>query len=357
MAQPTRTSTPSSTTAMLMTRSEAGGTDAGIENRFALTGAQRSRYERDGFVVLPDVVPGDVLGDMRRVLADAVDRLAHSWCTEGWIRDACETLPLERRYGALCRQLPAPPPVDWRKLLVSRPVYRLWQRPELLGRVRSLLGDEVFAHGLWNGEPLEPGNPIQAVSWHRDADLHGWQGSDLRVVSLWFPLVPVEERSGCLQFVPGSHRSHYHYRHLRPAGGSGGRTSQLNAHEPMSLVLEPGDAVIFCDRVLHQSLDNLADHVRWSMEIRFCEAAEAAASREAGGYRCHSAAATASVETYETWAARYVDTLDRIDAVDDPVVDGIVGLSGDTELSWRFPKGSATLSPATVSRSSIRVKE
>ncbi len=66
-------------------------------------------------------------------------------------------------YGALRRQFPATVSNSWRRMLVSREIYDVWQYPPLIGIIRQLLGDELYASSIRNGRPRGPDQPVQTI--------------------------------------------------------------------------------------------------------------------------------------------------------------------------------------------------
>lgn len=273
---------------------------------YALSQADLETYARDGVIVLRDVVPASVRDELRSLFAETVDRLATQWHREGFISDTCEALPFETRFAALREQLPARFPTSWRKILVSPTVYQLWQLPQLVGPVRSLLGDELYAHGVWNGRPREPNNPVQKVLWHQDAHYYrDWDPADGGLVSVWIPLVAVDEQSACLEMALGSHRQGQFPRFRGENRLFTVADEHLQGFPHKAMVMEPGDALLFTDTTLHQSLDNTSDHVRWSIDIRFGQATPEIISKTPRGYYCFSERDPSRVESFSVWADRY----------------------------------------------------
>jgi phytanoyl-CoA hydroxylase len=277
-----------------------------VTHPHALTPEQLAAYDRDGALLLKGVVPQQVIRDLRALFEQTVDTLATQWHQEGFVADACADRPFETRFAGLREQLPARFPTSWRKILVSPTVYGLWQLPELLGPMRSILGDEVYAHGVWNGRPREPNNPIQKVLWHQDAHYYrDWDAADGKLVSVWIPIVPVDEESACLEMALGSHTEGRFERFRGVNRLFTVADADLDGYERRAFRMEPGDALAFTDTTLHQSLDNVSDHVRWSIDIRFGEATPQVISKTPRGYYCFSASDPSRVEPYEAWADRY----------------------------------------------------
>jgi phytanoyl-CoA hydroxylase len=273
---------------------------------FALTDDQIAQFDEQGFLILRGIVPAEVRDRVQAIFEQVVDKLATAWKAEGLVSSTYDDLTFEKRFAALRAELPARFPTSWRKALVSTAVYDLWQQPELLGRIRSLVGDEVYAHGVWNGRPREPHTAVQKILWHQDAHYYkGWNSSDGKLISMWMPLVPVTAESGCLQMAPGSHTRGYIDRIRGFNGLFTVADEELKGSDIVTAEMNPGDALIFTDLTLHQALPNEADFVRWSIDIRFGTATPEIISKTPRGYYCFSGEDPSRVESFETWQARY----------------------------------------------------
>lgn len=108
--------------------------------------------------------------------------------------------------------------------------------------MRQLFGDKLYASTIWNGRPRASQQRVQTVDWHQDAQyMQEYEPVKDRVVSAWIPLVPVDEHSGCLQVIPGSHT-----KGLRPEirvernNLLGLADDEFTGMEPVSCVMDPG---------------------------------------------------------------------------------------------------------------------
>lgn len=80
-------------------------------------------------------------------------------------------------------------------------------------------------------------------------------------LGIWVPLVDVDERNGCLAVVPGSHRWS---RKLRWPGSNfafRNRTADL-AQQAVTLPLQAGSAVVYCQKLIHTSSPNRSSETR-----------------------------------------------------------------------------------------------
>ena len=277
-----------------------------------VTDEEVAAFDRDGFLIRRGVIDNDTLAGLRRVFADAVDRLADSWVEAGVIDNPARDESFDQRWNVLRAQLPAMYATAWRRILVSPEVYALWQHPVLVETARALIGEELIAHSVWNGRPRDSGGlDTQRIHWHQDAHYYKqWDASDGKLVSAWLPLVPVDEAAGCLQMGPGSHK-----QGLVPQVPSvNGLRTVADEHvpaQPFTASMEPGDVLFFTDLTLHRALDNTAGRVRWSIDIRYGEATEPVVRKSGRGYICHSADPS-KVESYEQWRAKYQYSLKEL---------------------------------------------
>lgn len=275
----------------------------------SLTPEQLASYEREGFLLVPGVLEQATLDALRDVFARAVDQQAEEWFATGMIKDRCAGAPFETRYGLLRDQLPATFSNSWRRIIVSPAVYRVWQHPALVGIVRSLVGDELWASRTWNGRPRAPRQIKQTIDWHQDAHYspNYDPANDTPQISVWMPLVPVDEQSGCLQVARGSHKRGYRPMvKVERNGLVGLGPDDLRDIDACSCVMRPGDVLLFNELTYHRSLDNASDRVRWSLDIRYYDARNTVLrAKNKGGYYCFSAADPSRVESYETWLAQF----------------------------------------------------
>lgn len=276
-------------------------------NNCGLTAEQTRQFDEQGYLLLKNRVPRAALNALQKVFEGVVEKEAEEWLAEGRIEDKAEGLPFETRYARLREQVPASFSNSWRRVLVGQATYQMWRLPELVEIARSLLGNELHAHGTWNGRPRPPRQTVATIGWHQDAAYYRrYQDGDGRIVSMWMPLVPVDAQAGCLQIMPGSNHTG-----LLPTIKMGvdlvGVTEE--ALQPFSAVtcdMQPGDVLVFDQYTAHRALDNESDYVRWSFDIRFCSADnERVVSQDNGGYLCFSQSDPQRVQSLEEWAAHY----------------------------------------------------
>ena len=199
--------------------------------------------------------------------------------------------------------------MSWNREVLSEAVYDLCVHPAVLDIAESLLGStEVTMNGDYWVRPKLPEEQLTTLPWHQDSDYYGAQTEPLHLLSIWLPLVDVDETNGCMQFIPGSHKwgllpTVRQGHHLAPTEDveARGRVETL----PMAV----GDAVAFRNLTFHRSLMNNSVGVRWSIDLRYSVTGtplDWLAQMGLHGFVARSREHPESEDSWETWhATRY----------------------------------------------------
>lgn len=110
--------------------------------------------------------------------------------------------------------------------------------------------------------------------WKLDAhqDWRTGQGS-LDSTVIWFPMVEAGADLGALQVIPRSHT--WGLLESSTSGYQGGITAQLNDEDFVQTEFQVGDLLIFSAFLVHQSGNNITNNIRWSVQLRYNNLAEA----------------------------------------------------------------------------------
>ncbi len=201
-------------------------------------------YARDGFLFPVDVMDEAQAKSIRADLEQA----------EAQLHDDPEKLMLARSYAD--RLLPS--------------FDRLIRHPDLLDAVRPILGPDllVWSCGLFIKESLS----TQFVTWHQDLTYWGLDDSD--EVTAWVALSPATTVSGCMRFIPGSHRRRsvphvdtYDANNLLTRGQE--IAVEVNENEAVDVILEPGQASLHHGHLFHSSGPNRTSDRRIGAAIRY----------------------------------------------------------------------------------------
>jgi len=146
----------------------------------------------------------------------------------------------------------------------------LVRHPRLIEGVSQILGDDllVWSSGLF----IKEANTVSYVSWHQD--LTYWGLDNAEEVTAWFALSPSTIESGCMRFVPGSHK-----KQLVPHRDSFAKDNLLTRGQEIAVdvddadavnvILRPGQTSLHHGHLFHGSGPNQSDDRRIGAAIRY----------------------------------------------------------------------------------------
>ena len=201
-------------------------------------------YQRDGFVFPIDVLTEDKARAVRADLEAAEAELA----------DDAERLGLLRSYPD--RLLPS--------------FDALIRNPRLIDAASKVLGPDlmVWSSGLF----IKDANSPKIVSWHQD--LTYWGLDDAEEVTCWVALSESSMASGCMRFVPGSHkmrlvphRDTFDENNLLTRGQE--VAVEVDDSDAVDVTLDTGQASMHHGHLFHASGPNTTKDRRIGAAIRY----------------------------------------------------------------------------------------
>jgi ectoine hydroxylase-related dioxygenase (phytanoyl-CoA dioxygenase family) len=209
--------------------------------------------------------------------ADA-DDLAQHFVREGFVH-ARGVLPRHdvERFGAAVDAAVAARKVNDTRRLEEKSLYEqsfiqcqnLWEDwPEVRAltfdqRITGLAARLIGATRLrlWHDQALykEPGG--------RDTDAHQdhpyWPIADDRALTAWIPLMDIDDETGCMGYVPGSHRGRREYVNIFTDPGSGAKLlEQFAPVEPVFVPCKAGDVIFHHGSTAHLAKPNRSSGMR-----------------------------------------------------------------------------------------------
>ncbi|MYB49472.1 MAG: phytanoyl-CoA dioxygenase family protein [Dehalococcoidia bacterium] len=171
-----------------------------------------------------------------------------------------------------------------RPMYLHPQMFNLLRSPRLLDAIEQFIGDEIAVsplhitrikppeHSLSEVVQNSPNGMISKTLWHQDLWAFQTDADETDALTVWVPMVPVDEETGCLLVVPGSHRSGELSVHCKPTENRPhfkGIPDEIIPEEQVTLPADPGDLVILNKLTQHSSLVNVSDRVRWSYDLRY----------------------------------------------------------------------------------------
>ena len=223
--------------------------------RWQPTQQQQQQYETDGYFILRDVIPQELAFELRGVIKNVIMLPAPGKFAENDPMNPKEDSPngriaRYRKLGNFCIQSP----LIWHNVHAG---------PNLLAVARYFLGDDIILK--FNSCFLKPPRTGSATPWHQDNGL--WRDGELDPFNFWMALDPATRENGCMQFIPGSHKTdilpHVLYEDSIHAELPRERVTQMvEKHSVHHIQLNPGDVVFWHSSMWHYSPPNPSAHGR-----------------------------------------------------------------------------------------------
>jgi ectoine hydroxylase-related dioxygenase (phytanoyl-CoA dioxygenase family) len=128
---------------------------------------------------------------------------------------------------------------------------------------QQILGQQT-AMELWGHMMRKAAGNLDIVPWHQD-EAYWDPGFEYRSASFWMPLDPATEQSGCMSFIPGSHRKgvlDYGFTNDDPLITSLALKEEIDVSKAVLQPVPIGGASIHHGRSLHYSGPNTTECVR-----------------------------------------------------------------------------------------------
>ncbi len=253
-----------------------------------LTGDRVGRFLEGGFFIVRDLLPRAAIQPLIDELKKKVDEAAHAAVEQG-VLDPAQTFadaPFETRLASVCKAC-SERNWAWEHCFAEKNIHDQVQKPRtagmfilrtwpsLLDVVESIIGPEILAHPQFNIRTKLPDQAETVLPWHQDlAFVDSEKVGDTLLLNCWIPLVDARAENGCMQMMRGTHGLPLLPHDLRvplPNGKHcvGIADRDLPDREVVTGELNVGDVLLTTKRVLHRSLPNLSETVRWSVDTRY----------------------------------------------------------------------------------------
>lgn len=224
-----------------------------------LTEAQLDAYDRDGFLVVPNLVPREEVELVKQGLARACTVTDDRVIREKNSRDVRMIYGLHDMEGPTGAQA----------------IADLTRSPRLLQSAMDVLGDEAYIfHTKCNMKPAITG---QIWQWHQDMGVWMVDGCPgPRLVTTLLMLDEATQLGGCLYFIRSSHKEPYieapyddsiASTQLKSIPFDAMRDLVRRHGEPVAIVGSPGTVVLFHPHLVHGSGHNMSTHDRWQLYV------------------------------------------------------------------------------------------
>lgn len=219
----------------------------------------RTEFERNGFILVRDCVPGAAIDRLMRRFLDLVEERSGRRFDDPHGREIADFLGNNRAVQARVYDDIRGP--DW--------LVELSLDARLIHAVNTILGTTDVA--LQRKIPFRIDTPLETSElavWHQD---HWYVRGNTQVVTAWLPMQDTDLFRGCLSVMPGSHR-------LGPLDhdvvvlGKRHAPRGIYDREVRYVEMRKGDALLFHSLLLHSSNLNFSESIRYSVQPRYSPA-------------------------------------------------------------------------------------
>jgi len=216
---------------------------------------QTQQYETEGYFILRNVLSHDAAVELRGVIKNILLTPEPDVRADADPMDPMADSPEARasRFRKLSHFAPKNPLI-W---------YNVYASEALLAIARHFLGDDLLLK--FNSCFVKPARTGSATPWHQDNGL--WRDGETEPFNFWMALDPATRANGCLQFIPGSHRTEI-VPHVLYGDSIHGELPRERVREMVAqhgvhhIELAPGDAVFWHSSLWHYSPPNTSDQGR-----------------------------------------------------------------------------------------------
>ena len=173
-----------------------------------VTNEQLDFYIKEGYVVIPNGLTVDDLEPLIQDHNGIVDEIAHNLYQQGKVTSLYEGEPFERRLARLadeCDEVDGCPDIGATR---RHGTYEFLRNGNLVDLIEAFIGPEISCNAVSHVRPKLPNTD---VIFHQDAVFTTQEAKGILQVTVWIPLVDVDEENGCLEVQPRVHKEQVVY--------------------------------------------------------------------------------------------------------------------------------------------------
>lgn len=295
-----------------------------------LSADQIAGYQRDGYLVVPDLLPDAVLDGLRTEYAGLLDRLYAGWQAEGRVGPPLSDDfwgKLLSAYRAGCDWFqPMDISLPGDRISADTPMhfgpaaFDMITCPKVLDLVQDLIGPEISSNPIQHIRIKPPAADlhkdeirahITRTDWHQDRAVALEDGDQTDMVTVWLAITDATEENGCLMVQPMEQDQEVlpHCPKVQTAIADG----FVDENRAVALPVPAGGAVILNPLVPHASLPNVTDGFRWSFDLRYHVTGQPSGRGHFPDFVARSAAHPEHVlKDWRNWRALWEEARDRL---------------------------------------------
>ena len=291
-----------------------------------LSSDQITAFNRDGYLVVPDVVPQEILKQVRDEYAGLLDTLYSEW----GLPDADsfeEKLVIAYRAGKDWFQpmdisLPGDRIAQDTPMHFGPAVFEMATHSRLLDMVEDLIGPEITSNPIQHVRIKPPATDltkdevrahISSTDWHQDRAVALEEADQTEMVTVWLAVTDATVENGCLKVQPfdGAQDILPHCPKKQTAIAD----EFISEDGAVPLPVKSGGVILFHPLVPHASLPNMSQGIRWSFDLRFNKTGQPTGRGHFPDFVARSRAAPETeLHDWKAWRSLWEDARTRLAA-------------------------------------------
>ena len=251
-----------------------------------LTNQQVAQFNRDGYLVIEDVIDEATRQAIVQEYADLFDDLYAGWHAEGLVPAPTRGMGFWDKldvafkggfdwYQPLDISLPHADITDETPMHFGPAVFQMATHKNILDIVECLIGPEITSNPIQHVRIKPPEAQVDSdenrahvvsTDWHQDKGVTLESADNTDMVTVWLAITDATVENGCLQVKPGKESEMLPHCTLKQTGIT---AKHLPKRAAVPTPVKAGGAVIFHPLTPHSSLSNRSDGYRWSFDLRY----------------------------------------------------------------------------------------
>ena len=272
-------------------------------------------FNRDGYLVVPDVLPPELISRIRTEYADLLQGLIKNWGLDHVAEANFETQLITAYEAGFDWFQPMDISLPGDRIRADTPmhfgpaVFDMVRAPQILDIVEHLVGPEIESNPIQHVRIKPPARTLRedearahitSTDWHQDRAVAHQDADNTNMVTVWLAITNATLENGCLQVKPFSGRQDIlpHCPQRQTAIASG----YIDERNAVPLPVPAGGIVLLHPLIPHASRPNVSDGIRWSFDLRYNAAGQPSGRAHFPSFLARSTKRPGDVlQTWQDW--------------------------------------------------------
>lgn len=240
---------------------------------------QLKQFYDDGYVIIEDFIDKDLLEKAKDAIGNVSSEIIEDLFNAGKISSRYEDESFYTRMIKVNKEFPGASVLFHKRGVLPKELQEIWSYPKLLHIVEQLVGPNIIGHTVWNLRVKLPNNEPEVVPWHQDNGYLLESSLETMMPTAWIPLLDTGKENGGMELIKFSQKPGITGEHHCCAGATWyiemdedeieDKFGADTAKDSVICNVPFGGILLFSNALIHRSLPNPSDKIRWSLDFRW----------------------------------------------------------------------------------------